>query len=287
MPRNKRGGSLASYFYEAAGGDGTGSVTASGKVSSETKSSFMPATPGMLGQYDAAGKWIGPGPEPKKGRRRRTKRSKPSSEAPVRHKSARKEIIAHMQSSLKRMKENYKETEDIFESNPEWPLSDAYITIQAYILKCKTAIHAARSHTGLGRHAMNVEAVHAARIDTSNWDFASIYDPIVNFPHQGHHNHLKLPRPHHHKDGTHLFVNVVLAWLFAAKSQLMSNLAAYINDQGRRTPVMEKFLQYSHVGKEALEAYHGYKHQLTPKKPKKYNLQDATLLDEQHKALYG
>lgn len=189
--------------------------------------------------------------------------------------------------SLEAMKGHYKTTEEIVERNGSWPLQEPYTTIDAYILECKGAIHDARTHKGQGRHRKNVEAVHATRIDTSNWDFASIYEPIVNFQHLAHPNHLKLSKPHHHKDGTHLFVNAVMAWLFAAKSQLMANLAAYIEDQGRKTDDMAKFLRHSREGREALAAFHSFKHKLPPRKSKGYTLQDSNILDEQHKALYG
>lgn len=185
------------------------------------------------------------------------------------------------------MKEHYKESELIFEANKNWPLSEPYTTIEAYISECKGVIHDARTHEGVGKHKKNLEAVHSARIDTTGWDFDGIHDSIVNFPHQAYPNHLKLAKPHHHKDGTHLFVNVVLSWLFAAKSQLMSNIAVYVNDQGRKTDSMVKFLHHSHKGKEALNSFHHYKKMLPPRKPKGYILPDRTILDEQYQALYG
>ncbi len=190
-------------------------------------------------------------------------------------------------SSLETMKKHYKETEEISERHTRWPLQAAHVLIEAYISDCKDAIKKARIHTGQGKHRKNVEAVHATRIDTSNWDFAKIYEPIAHFQHLAHPNHLKLPMPHHHKDGTHLFVNAVLAWLFAAKSQLMANLAAYIEDLTVKTDDMEKYLHHSKQGREALAAFHAFKHKLPPKKSKGYTLQDSTILDEQHKALYG
>jgi hypothetical protein len=84
-----------------------------------------------------------------------------------------------------------------------------------------------------------------------------------------------------------MYVNVVLAWLFAAKKQLMSNLTVYLDQSYNKTPAVVKFLEHEHKGREALAAYHTEKHGLPPRKRKPYELEDQTLLDEQYKALYG
>jgi hypothetical protein len=192
-----------------------------------------------------------------------------------------------MKKNLEIMKENFKETENIYEAHQAWPLTPIYQKIQDCIQKCKDAIHEARTHTGAGRHKLNVEAVHAKQIDTSGWGFKSIHDAITAYVYQAEHNHLKLERPHHHVDGTHMYVNVVLAWLFAAKGQLMSNLAVYIAQAFNKTPAMSKFLEHEHEGRRARSEFHRYKHQLPEKKRKLYDLNDQRLLDEQYQALYG
>lgn len=251
-----------------------------------TKSSFIPDTPAKLGEYDANGNWIGPGPEPKKGRRRHRKSSGPK-EATHSHKGgARKEILAHMKHNLEIMKENYKDTENIFKAHSAWPLYPIYEKIENCIKKCKEAIHEARSYTGPQKHKHNVEAVHAKRIDTSGWGFKAIHDAITKYVYQAERNHLKLERPHHHADGTHMYVNVVLAWLFAAKRQMMTNLTVYIAQAFNPTPAMGKFLEHEHKGREAFAAYHKYKRELPVRKHKPYHLEDQALLAEQYAALY-
>lgn len=288
MPRNKQGGALASYFYNAMG-EGVRSQPEPGNAAApvaRTKSSFLPTTPARLAAYDDHGNWIGPGPEPKKGRRRRPKKSGPKQHPPSNH-GARKEIVAHMQKNLSIMKEHFKETEKIYEEHSAWPLTPIYHKIQECINKCKQEIRDTRTHTGQGRHKHNIEAVHAKRIDTTGWGFKAIYDAITGYVYQAKKNHLTLEKPHHHADGTHMYVNVVLAWLFAAKSQIMSNLTVFIDQAYNKTPAMLKFLEHEHTGREARAAYHKYKNELPRKKHGSYTLQDQTLLQEQHAAMYG
>ena len=292
MPRRCKEGALASYFYDAGTGDSKPSQPPRVKApAAKPATTFLPRI--KQGGARKGRGFLGP----HNGEDEAYEAQAHHHAAPEHHKahapkhepvrSKRKETVHLMKTELEIMKKNYKDTELIFEAHKAWPLSDPYDVIEAYILECKGVIHDARTHTGAGRHKLNVEAVHAARIDTSNWDFASIHDPIVQSKHQAPHNHLKLAKPHHHADGTHLYVHVVLAWLFAAKSQLMSNLAAYIRDQGHMTPKMEEFLGHDHKGREALDAYHKYKHELPLRKRKQYELADQTLLDEQYRALHG
>jgi hypothetical protein len=184
------------------------------------------------------------------------------------------------------MQKHFKATENLLEEHTAWPLHNIYKKIQDCISSCKKAIHDARTHTGAGRHKLNIEAVHATRIDTTGWGFKAIHDAITGYAYQANKNHLTLERPHHHTDGTHMYVNVVLAWLFAAKSQLMSNLAVYMEQSYVKTPTIAKFLEHEHQGREARAAFHGYKSQLPRREHSKYNLADKTLLTEQYTAMH-
>lgn len=281
MPRRTgKGGSLASYFYNESVGDGIDAVAQTKPVVEKTKassSSFLPEkTQKLKGWFN--GQWMGPGPEP----------TRPKHHAPksFKNKKGYKEIMMHMKNSLGVMKEHFKATETIYEEHSAWPLHPIYMKIQDCIEKCKQEIRNTRTHTGTGRHRRNVEAVHAKRIDTSGWGLKGIHDAITSYVYQAKTNHLKLERPHHHADGTHLYVNVVLAWLFAAKRQIMSNLSVYIEQAFNKTPAMTKFLEHEHKGREAFAAFRGYKKDLPPRKRKSYTLEDANLLAEQHAALY-
>lgn len=296
MSRNHRkGGSLASYFYEAAGGDGLGPLPGPAKTAKAFKSSILPDNASNLQGY-FNGVWMGPGPEPKHHvqHRRRRSTSRPPKAHPPRAegdqssgKETKKKILAHMKNSLTIMREHFKETEKMYEAHSAWPLNPIYLKIQDCIEKCKQEIRDARTHTGPGRHKLNVEAVHAKRIDTSGWGFKAIHDAITGYMYQAKTNHLRLESPHHHKDGTHMYVNVVLAWLFAAKRQVMSNLAVYIEQAFNKTPAMLRFIEHEHKGREAFAAYHRYKKELPKRKHKSYHLEDQDLLTEQYVTLYG
>lgn len=267
MPRSRKGGTLASYFYE----DITGLQQTSGP---KTKTAtFLP---------EQKAPKVGITPAKKKGRRRA--KSAPAEPGP--DSMSKKGIRNQMAEHLKTMKDHFHETESIYENHSAWPLSPIYQKIQACILKCKEEIRDTRSHTGVGRHKLNVEAVHAKRIDTSGWGFKAIHDAITEYAHQAKTNHLTLEKPHHHADGTHMYVNVVLAWLFAAKRQLMSNLSVYLEQVYNKTPATAKFLEHEHKAREALAAFHRDKQMLPGKKRKSYDLHDKTLLDEQYAAMY-
>jgi hypothetical protein len=266
MPRSRKGGTLASYFYE----DITGLQQTSGP---KTKTAtFLPEQKApKLGN---------------KNRGRRKGKSAPAASEPGPDRMSKKGIRNQMAEHLKAMKDHFHETETIYESHPAWPLTPIYQKIQACILKCKEEIRGTRSHTGVGRHKLNVEAVHAKRIDTSGWGFKAIHDAITEYVHQAKPNHLTLEKPHHHADGTHMYVNVVLAWLFAAKRQLMSNLSVYLEQVFNKTPATAKFLEHEHKAREALAAFHRDKRELPGRKRKSYDLHDKTLLDEQYAAMY-
>lgn len=279
MPRNKQGGSLASYFYDAAG-DGLGPLPAKMPNTKSSGNGLNPQT------------FLGPDLQ-KRGR----SRSRSSSRPPKQHKAkaaagpaaptvTRKQKMAHMQASLATMQKHFKETEILYAQHTAWPLYKIYQKIEECISICKKDIHDARTHTGAGRHQLNIEAVHATRIDTTGWGFKAIFDGINGFAYKAKHNHLTLEKPHHHTDGTHMYVNVVLAWLFAAKSQLMSNLAVYIEQTYEKTPAMAKFLEHEHQGREARAAYHQYKTQLPRREHSKYTLADKTLLTEQYNEMH-
>ena len=278
MPRNRRGGSLASYFYDAAG-DGVGSLHSAAAKMTGVRTNEIMLNPNTF---------LGPTVN-RKGKRSRSQPPNPGGAAPQtqQREPTRKHMVKEMQQHLATMKKHFKETENIYEAHKAWPLNPIYEKIQQCIDKCKLEIRNARTHTGTGRHIKNVQAIHATRIDTSGWGLKAIHDAITQYVYQAPHNHLTLQTPHHHEEGTHMYVNVVLAWLFAAKRQLMSNLTVYIDQAYNKTPAMQQFLTHERSGRQALADYHRIKAQLPPKKRKSLDLADSHTLDEQHRALYG
>lgn len=301
MPRNHRkGGSLASYFYEAAGGDGLGPLPGPAKTAKAFKSSILPDNASNLQGY-FNGVWMGPGPEPKhhvQHRRRRppsrppkaggahpaAAEDKPKSEGMVRH-----EHKVDLHNKVASMKKHFSETDTILERNSKWPMHYTHSRIIFYIGQCKDVIKAARSHKGAGSRKANSEAVHSKHLhETDGWSFGAIHSDIHQYSESVDiKNHLSLEKPLTAPGESGMYVNVVLAWLFAAKRQLMTTLAKYISDQYVKTADMVKFLEENEKGVNARRAYRtdknflGAKHHAHP-----YDLHDKEVLARQHSILY-
>jgi hypothetical protein len=301
MPRNKQGGALASYFYNAMG-EGVRSQPEPGNAAApvtRTKSSFLPTTPARLAAYDEYGNWIGPGPEPKKGKRRRSKKttrpSKPhASHIPTEDKPKSEGVIRHehkidLQNKVASMKKHFSETDRLLERNDKWPMHYTHSRVTFYIGQCKDVIKKARSHTGPGSHKANAEAVHSKHLhETDGWSFKAIHSDIHQYSESvGIKNHLTLDKPLTEPGDTGMYVNVVLAWLFAAKRQLMTTLAKFIDEQSSKSADMIQFLEENNKGVNARRAYRtdktflGAKHHARP-----YDLHDKALLAKQHAILY-
>lgn len=299
MPRNKQGGSLASYFYDAAG-DGSGAPPRSVQsVSTNARAApvSMATTPGFLQAGWKNGVWTGPGAEPpggppKAGKRRRTrsKKTKPTGAAQeMSDGMKRHQAKVDAQNKVTAMKKHFRDTELLLEQHASWPHHAVHEMISDYINHCKKEIASTRTATGVGSHKINIEAVHSHKINVGSWKFNDIYAKIKAMAEKlGIHNHLQLSEPLHRNEGDgHMYVNVVMAWLFAAKRQLMSNLAKFIVTQEKKTAEMEKFLEHNRLGIEARTRYKADKHYLglrTHAHP--YHLQDRDLLSEQHAHLY-
>ena len=300
MPRNKQGGSLASYFYDAAG-DGSGAPPRSVQsVSTNARAApaTMATTPAFLDKW-VNGVWTGKGPAPASGppkagkkRRTRSKKTKPigaareMSEGMKRHQAK-----VDKESKVKSMKTHFAETERLLERNEKWPMHYTHSRITFYINLCKDEIKKARSHIGPGSHKLNLEAVHKKHLhETDGWSFKQIYTDISQYTASEHiKNHLTLEKPMIADGESGFYVNVALAWLFAAKRQLMTTLAKFIQDQprGERSADMNKFLEENEKGVNSRRAYRqdkellGQKHHAHP-----YDLHDKAVLARQHAMLY-
>jgi hypothetical protein len=90
-----------------------------------------------------------------------------------------------------------------------------------------------------------------------------------------------------HGSGNHVFVNVVIAWLFAAKRQLMSILEADLKKMDG-APKIQEFIQESDKGREARAHYKTHKEALNGRHHSgKYDLQDEEDIRHQHSVFYG
>lgn len=293
MPRNRRGGSLASYFYDAAGdGVGLGEKYASNMVNEPAN-----ITPGFLQEW-RNGKWMGPGPEPSSGppkpgksRRTRRKKSNPAGAAQVMSENMKRHARKQdKKAKLASMKKHFKQTEILLDKNTQWPMHYTHSRIDFYINQCKEEIQKAKSHTGAGSHKLNSEAVHKKLLhETDGWSFKAIFTDISQLcANEGVKNHLALQKPMTAEGETGMYVNVVLAWLFAAKRQAMTALAKFIQDQPSKTPDMIQFLEENKKGIAARADYRADKEFLGPRHhAHPYDLHDRTILARQHEILYG
>ena len=102
-------------------------------------------------------------------------------------------------------------------------------------------------------------------------------------------NHLTLERPYSRHGDFILYVNVVMAWLFAAKRQLM-NVVEHVVKQHLDDPTWNEaqmFIQMTNHGRDARSAFEKHKHALGVKQHSgDYHLKDADDLKTQHEKLY-
>jgi hypothetical protein len=127
-------------------------------------------------------------------------------------------------------------------------------------------------------------------MDVTGWNFKAIDGELSAWSSQvGVVNHVLMDRPYFtHGKGNHVYVNVVIAWLFAAKRQLMSILEADLKKKAS-TPSIQEFIEESDKGREARKHYKAHKEALGHKHHTsgKYNLQDEADLKHQHDVFYG
>ena len=193
-----------------------------------------------------------------------------------------------MKQSAADMKEHFKESDQIFAEHESWPLHGTYLQINAHIQQCKTDIAEVRAeHAAPGQHKESVEAVHSTHIDIGNWHTGTMYDTLEReSAAQNVHLRLLLRHPRDEHDSNYVYVNVALAWLFAAKRQLMAIVEADVEQMADMTPRMEAFVKACKEGRQAREQYLTHKNFLGVKKHKnKYHLEDQEDLAYQHDRL--
>lgn len=303
MPRKRNGrnyGGLASYFYDAQG-DGLAPLPQSrGSTSKQVQAKSGEAS--FLGEW-VKGVWTGPGPAPESGppkRRHRSrsvppgKRARPGTaerektESQIRH-----EHKEEMKKNADIMSKNFRNAHAVYMRNEAWPLHKTAGIIEKNIAECKAEIKKVRDspdYKGSGHHKAIVEAVHATHINAVDFEFHEIYERInTECKRAKMENHLTLERPYHRHADIILYVNVVMAWLFAAKRQLM-NVVEHVVQLHLDDPTWNEaqmFIQMTNHGRAARSAFEKHKHALGVKKHSgDYHLMDAQDLKTQHEKLY-
>ena len=313
MPRKRNGrnyGGLASYFYDAQG-DGLAPLPQSRVTIKQTQAKGEKAS--FLSHWEN-GIWKGEGPAPPGGppkRRHRSqsrgpgersrsasvprphvKKPRPEGHVPAemgenQERHMHKEV---MNKSAAEMKKYFGEADDIYTEHPKWLLFETHVTINEHIAQCKSVIADVRlKHKGPGKHKEKVESVHATEIDITHWKCKQIHEELVY--QSGTHkvdNRLLLERPYDPQDSHHVYVNVALAWLFAAKRQLMTILEADVKRIPSRTPKMDEFIAACEKGRQARKHYHDHKTALGVKHHSgSYTLNDKHYLEYQRDRMFG
>ena len=312
MPRKRNGrnyGGLASYFYDAQG-DGLAPLPQSRVTIKQTqakgeKASFL--------SYWENGVWKGEGPAPPGGppkRRHRSqsrgpgersrsasvprphvKKPRPEGHVPAemgenQERHMHKEV---MNKSAAEMKKYFGDADAIYQDHSKWLLYETYARIQEHIAKCKSVIAEVRlEHKGPGKHKEKVEAVHAKEIDITHWESEEIHSKLA-YQSDEHKvsNRLLLERPYDPDDFKHVYVNVALAWLFAAKRQLMKIVEADVKKIPIKTAKMIEFISACEKGHEARKHYHDHKKALGVKHhSNSYRLDDQHNLKYQHDRMF-
>jgi len=189
------------------------------------------------------------------------------------------------------MKTHFSDSERIYAEHDAWLLHATYMKIQGHIGQCKSEIAEVRAaHKGAGQHKAMVEAVHRTQTDVTAWHLKMIHETLVH--ETGTHglvNHVLLDRPYVSNGAWNIvYVNVALAWLFAAKRQLMTVVEADVKAITARTPMMESFIEGCDQGREARRRYLEHKHALGVKSHShSYELEDQPDIKHQHDVFYG
>ena len=184
------------------------------------------------------------------------------------------------------MKTHFKNTHDTLEKEKDWPRYATFERIGDYIQKVKTDyVKPIMAREGLN-HKGKLEAIHGTHVDTAGFDFGSVHKRVSSFAKDNSlENRLTLEAPWTH-DGHRPYVNVVLAWLFAAKKQLMYTLTVYLKEHKPGDSTALKFIRESEAGAEARKQFKNWKAKLPKREPRAEPFPDHDVLEEQYKALH-
>lgn len=184
------------------------------------------------------------------------------------------------------MKKHFALTHEILDEHASWPRYATFERIEDYIQKVKEEyIQPIWAREGV-KHKDKLEAIHSAKVDTTNYDFESIYKRVSTFAvENGMQNRLTLKKPWA-QEGKKPYVNVVLAWLFAAKKQLMYTLTVYLKANKATDPDVARFIHESEAGAAARTEFKNIKATLKQRAPREPPFKDHALMEEQYKALH-
>lgn len=216
------------------------------------------------------------------------KRTNPKKEGPARGTltpGSKRRTRAQIKHYKELMKKHFGNTHEILEGHASWPRFATFERIEDYIQKVKTE-YLNPIWDQKVNHKTKMEEIHSKHVDTAGWDFESIYKRVSSFADEnGQENRLTLPKPWASDSGKP-YVNVVLAWLFAAKKQLMWTLTVYLKKHKAGDAEAEKFVHESEAGAAARTQFKEFKAKLPTRAPRGPPLKDHAALEHQYVALH-
>jgi hypothetical protein len=197
----------------------------------------------------------------------------------------KREKLAHIKQYKNLMNTHFKETNRILDEHTSWPRYATFERIEEYIQKVKTD-YVTPVWEESGNHKSKVEKIHKTQIDAATWDFKSIHKRISTFAEENDvTNRLTLSEPvgnESHKP----YANVVLAWLFAAKKQLMYTLTIYLKKHKEGDKQAMKFIENSEAGAAARTKFKEWKAKLSHRAPREPFFADHAQLEDQYRDLH-
>jgi hypothetical protein len=199
---------------------------------------------------------------------------------------SKREKLAHIKHFKGVMQVHFKHTHEILDEQKSWPRYATFERIEKYIQKIQTE-YVTPIWDGKDTHKSKVEHIHSNHVNTADMDLNSIYKRVSTFAEEnGVKNRLTLSEPvgnESHKP----YANVVLAWLFAAKKQLMFTLTVYLKTHKVDDAQARKFIHESEAGADARAKFKELKAQLPHREPRAPFFADHAALEEQHAALHA
>ena len=218
----------------------------------------------------------------KKRNPRNKKTTGPAKVAPA----SRRFILTQIAGFKELMKKHFKETHNIWDAHPSWPHHATLQLIGDYIQRVKVDYIKPIWEKKELNHKGKLEEIHSTKVDTIEYEFAKIHDQVASFAEEnGLQNRLVPKKPWAH-GGNEPYVNVVLAWLFAAKKQLMYTMTAYLKQAKPDDPMAHKFVFESEAGSAARTGFKKHKALLKPRAPRNPPFKDHALMEEQYQALH-
>ena len=182
------------------------------------------------------------------------------------------------------MRDHFEYADDLLEDNPEWPGHHTFQSIQRYIQRVQEVLKPIWEQDS--NYKTKIAAIHSTHVNTDGWNFTKIYKQVSEFAINNEvENQLTLENPLAHS-GEGPYAKVVLAWLFAAKKQLMQSLTVYMKENSGDDPDTDRFVFESEAGAAARAKVKGLQKKIPRRSHHKQTFEDFDLLLQQYDKLH-